>query len=775
MKYILFLLATCIVVLIYLGCLYKSSKYEKEEFDNKQIHLEGKVRIADGAENSKKIRVNKLCIDDECIDGNVLSSALSYFTDQGSGIRNTNWRKNAACIQDVCLFSENINAFNKNNIPQLSTSNTDPKQLFNANSSQIDKMIKNRKQFFTDKFPEKFSENYAVENETFNTEPFKSTWLMTHPMTGFFPLFYPRFPRASFKDKYLNEYYDFPYFHKSGKIEKTGQNVDSDENITKHFNNKGFKMALYNEDYSNVNTIENVHEALGYNVSKLNTNDLPTNVKGNLCYTPYSRVNLRTGQPDSSNQQLLFSKDKMEKDKDIIDKYNNDNPDFGNSEDINKMHLSGVPNFHACFDTYYETKDGSPKDYKETKHNYYVHDQEKQYNDISHLQAHGKQWDEKSMRGHVLAAIAYDGENFDGNEYPIYVPDTFGTDKTITMFSEKADWKPWAPFSWTETYEPSTTDLLEEIKKDIKEKDLDNLSDDAFGRRVASGQQEEGEWVWRIEPDNDGWSKKKWGNDKKNDPDFLTGFLYYRTWKIEMAAEFPPLPYREAGGFLSIKIFKGFKIRFYNNVWISRQADMDQLSFILPEGEYNNSHFNNNSFYKNYRFLREVMSAEKRKQRDIVTGLRASCGTASTTAAVLGVAAFFTAGFSAAYAAAAAASASVFCSALAAEEVKFAAMPTTYGINTPTIAVIKTNETTAPSTYVPSGIETMKRTERPEYEKNAREFRFGPPVPLTSSTINTSITQNQTTQAADVTTKSDEEIRDINQADRLKTFLDRES
>ena len=755
MKYILFLLATCIVVLIYLGCLYKSSKYEKEEFDNKQIHLEGKVRIADGAENSKKIRVDKLCIDDECIDGNVLSSALSYFTDQGSGIRNTNWRKNAACIQDVCLFSENINAFNKNNIPQLSTSNTDPKQLFNANSSQIDKMIKNRKQFFTDKFPEKFSENYTVENETFNTEPFKSTWASTHPETGLFPRLYSdRFPRASFKDKYLNTYYDFPYFHKSGKIEKTGQIVDSDENITKHFNNKGFKMALYDEDYSNVNTIENVHEALGYNVSKLNTNDLPTNVKGNLCYTPYSRVNLRTGQPDSSNQQLLFSKDKMEKDKDIIDKYNNDNTDFGNREDINKMHLSGVPNFHACFDTYYETKDGSPKDYKETKHNYYIHDQEKQYNDISHLQAHGKQWEEKSMRGHVLAAIAYDGKNFDGNEYPIYVPDTFGTDKTITMFSEKADWKPWAPFSWTETYEANTTDLLEKIKKDIKERDLDNLSDSAFGGKVTSGQ-EEGEWIWRIEPDNDEWSKKAWGNNKKNDPDFLTGFLYYRTWKIEMAAEFPPLPYREAGGFLSIKIFKGFKIRFYNNVWLSRQGDMDQLSFILGEGEYNHSHFNNSSFYKNYNFLGEVMSAEKRRQSDLVHDLGIGCGA--------------TALFSWMYGA-------PVCIALAVEKGKLDAMPTTYGITAPTIAVIKTNETTAPSTYVPSGIETMKRKERPEYEKNAREFRFGPPVPLTSSPINTSITQNQIIQAdADVTTKSDEEIRDINQANRFKTFLDRES
>jgi hypothetical protein len=377
------------------------------------------------------------------------------------------------------------------------------------------------------------------------------------------------------------------------------------------------------------------------------------------------------------------------------------------------------------------------------------------------------------MRGHVLAAIAYEGENFDGKEYPLFVPETFGTDKTITMFSEKKDWKPWAPFSWTETYEPNTTDLLDEIKSTLKNRDLDNLSDEPIGRRVASGK-EEGEWVWRIEPNNEQWNKNAWGNNKKNDPDFLTGFLYYRTEKIEMAAEFPPLPFRESGGFLSIKIFKGFKIRFYNNVKLSRIASQfhNTASFILSEGQYNNSHFNNTSFYKNYKFLREVMSSEKRKQMDIVTGLRISCQTATAAVAAASLVAFFTAGIGSSGAVVAAATATPLCTAFAVEEAKLAAMPTTYGITAPTIAVIKTNQTTTPSTYVPSGIETMKRKERPEYEKKSREFRFGPPVPLTSST---SITQNQTTQAADVTTKSDEEIRDINQADRLKTFLDRES
>lgn len=731
MKYILFLLATCIVVLGYLGFLYKHNQTKREEFNNEEIHLDGSIRIAHG--DSKKVRVSKLCIDDECIEGNVLSNALSYFTNRGQGERDTNWRKNGACIKDVCLFPENINAFNKNSIPQLSTSNDDPKQLFNANSSQVDEMIKNRKEFFIKKFPEPLS------NIDKSIEPYKSTF-------GFAFLFgyTTKVPKFTFtnKDDYLNKYFKFPKFYKSGTFEKTGQNVSSSSSITNNFDNKGFKMSLYNEDYKNVDNVNNVYDALGYEENSINPDDAPVNVKGNICYAPYSRINLRSSSP-SSNQNLIFSRDVMEKDKDIIKKYNEEHPNFNNREDHKKMYLSGVPNFHSCFDEY-ENTNGTNTNYKETKHNYYYHDDTgniENNGDIAHLQAHGKQWNERSFRGYLLAGIAYDGKNFDGNEYPIFVKETFGTNKTITMFSNKEDWKPRGP-SWTVTYEPNPTDLLEQINEYLKEQDLDNLPDKPIGKKVKD------KWIWRIEPNNE---KKPdvtwWSNNKKNDPDFLTGFLYYRTKKIEMAAKFPQLLYGEAnksmksyyyrrrpGGFLSIKIFKGFKIRFYYNVKLSRIGRLfhNTASFILGEGNYNNSYFNNTSFYTDYNFLREVISDEKRKQIKKMTD-------------------------------------SVDFKTYVIENVKLRDMPKEYGIIAPTIAVIKTNQRTSGSTYVPSEIKTMNRKERPQYEKNARNFRFGPPVPLTASTINT---QEQTTQG--IITQSEEELRNINQAEKLQRFLETE-
>lgn len=668
----LFIILSILTICIILYQYYRSQRNvkTKEPFyvDEDIVHLDGKVQVV-SENNGNKIRVSKLCIDDECIEGNKLSQAFRYFTETSETDKSPdiNWRKHAACVDNVCLFKENVEAFNKKDIG--SYSNEPTKHLYSIDGSTMKEITKNRKNFFRDTFPLPFNPMNYKNNTSLNRAALDY-------QTPYFMIFNKIFKlnTNNSEEEFMKEYlYDVNRFYKGGKIEKTGKNVSTKDYITNDFEkNKGFKMALYGEDYSNVKDIDNTYDALGFesSVAKNSYEDLPVNVKGNVCYAPYSRINLRTSLP-TGNQNLIFSRDVMKADKSPLENYRyEDNID-------EKMYLSGVPNFHSCFDDYEDTT-GVVKDYNETKHFYYQHNHDgsiKNSGDIWHTQANQETWNKDTLSGKYIAAILYSGDNFDGVEIPIY----HNSDDGITFYSVY-------PFG-KQNVAPKTfyNNMRSYINLNGGDLQGKNISDFNYPGS-------------KITVDNGGFSKGKSINSGRM-YEAIPNFIYYRStdnsnMNVRMNVLVP-------GKIKSFKVFKGFRVDFYSNYKFNREWD-DGLSFGFY-GDINKSwnDLSNDTFFTGgYNFIKND------------------------------------------------------------------------SLTTKAITVMSYNNPPTPRTQGGGSVSTMPRRNRPTYEKNAREFRFGPPVPLTMSKVsyeNRIKTPEKTQSKEEIRIK--EEKRDVEQSRRLQDFL----
>lgn len=683
----LFIILSILTICIILYHYYRSQRNvkRKEAFyvDKDVVHLDGKVQIV-SENNGNKIRVSKLCIDDECIEGNKLSQAFRYFTETSETDKSPdiNWRKHAACVDNVCLFKENVEAFNKKDIG--SYSNEPTKHLYSIDGSTMKEITKNRRNFFSDTFPLPF--NLANYQNNINLGKTASDYQ--------FPFFMllnkinkPNTDQS--EEEFMKEYlYGINRFYKGGKIEKTGKNVSTKDYITNDFEeNKGFKMALYGEDYSNVKDIDNIYDALGFesSVAKSSYEDLPVNVKGNVCYAPYSRINLRTSMP-TGNQNLIFSRDVMKTDKSPLENYRyEDNID-------EKMYLSGVPNFHSCFDDYEDTT-GVVRDYNETKHFYYQHNHDgsvKNSGDIWHTEANQETWNKDALRGKYLAAILYSGDNFDGNQFPIY----HNSDDGITFYTM-------FPFGKQniapKTFYNNMRSYINLNGGNLKGK---NISDFNY-----SGS--------KMTVNNDDFSKGKNITSGRMDV-AIPDFIYYRsTNNNNMNVRMNKLDfYALKGRIKSFKVFKGFRVDFYSNYKFNREWDKGLRFGFYGDAEKSWNDISNSSFFTddyNFTYTNDTL--------------------------------LWTLGLS------------------------------NRGLTTKAITVTSYNPPT-PKTQGGGSVSTMPRKNRPSYEKNAREFRFGPPVPLTMSKVSYEKTLNKPEK-----TQSKEEIilnkekRDVEQSRRLQDFL----